>query len=214
MPISTRASSTTQGPRLFAIAASRGGTLRFEAAVGGAIPIVRTLADALAGDEVSAIAGVFNGTCTAVLSAMEDGAAYADALATAQQLGYAETDRSNDVDGVDAAHELALLMQLAFGLAVLSPRIARRGINEIEARDLARAKVLGLRVRLIAAAVRTPTGAFAEVAPLLVRADHPLGRTSGADNVALVVARDAGVLELCGAGAGGPLRHRSCSATS
>src|SRR5580704_5825843 len=112
----------TQGPRLAAIAASRGVTLRYEAAVGGAIPIVRSLDDALAGDEVRAIAGVFNGTCTAILSAMDDGASYADALAHAQKLGYAEADPANDVDGVDAAHKLALLVQLAFGLAVLSPR--------------------------------------------------------------------------------------------
>ena len=193
----------TQGPRLAAIAASRGVTLRYEAAVGGAIPIVRSLDDALAGDEVHAIAGVFNGTCTSILSAMEDGANYAEALAQAQQLGYAEADPANDVGGTDAAHKLALLIQLAFGLAVLSPRIRRSGIPAITRRDVARARMLGLRIRPIAAAVRTRNGALAEVAPMLIPEQHPFARTRGAENVAHIVARDAGVLELRGAGAGG-----------
>ena len=193
----------TQGPRLAAIAASRGVTLRYEAAVGGAIPIVRSLNDALAGDEVRAIAGVFNGTCTSILSAMEDGASYADALALAQKLGFAESDPSNDVDGVDASHKLALLIQLAFGLAVLSPRIRRCGIAGVTRRHIARAKMLGLRIRLVAAAIRTPEGVLAEVAPMLVREQHSFARASGAENVARVIARDAGELELRGAGAGG-----------
>ena len=194
----------TQGPRLAAIAASRGVMLRYEAAVGGAIPIVRSLDDALAGDEVQAIAGVFNGTCTSILSAMEEGADYAAALARAQQLGYAEADPSSDVDGIDAAHKLALLVQLAFGLAVLSPRIARHGITGVTRRDVARARMLGLRIRLVAAAARTPGGAHAEVAPLLLPEQHAFARTFGPENVARILARDAGALELRGAGAGGP----------
>src|SRR5579862_2465359 len=193
----------TQGPRLAAIAASRGVMLRYEAAVGGAIPIVRSLGDALAGDEVRAIAGVFNGTCTSILSAMEEGADYAAALARAQQLGYAEADPSSDVEGRDAAHKLALLVQIAFGLAVLSPRIARRGIAGVTRRDVARARMLGLRIRLIAAAARTPGGVHAEVAPLLIPEQHAFARTIGPENVARILARDAGALELRGAGAGG-----------
>lgn len=194
----------TQGPRLAAIAAARGVTLRYEAAVGGAIPIVRSLDDALAGDEVQAIAGVFNGTSTSILSAMEDGANYADALLRAQRLGYAEADPSNDVEGTDAAHKLALLIQLAFNLAVLSPRIRRSGIISVTRRDIARARMLGLRIRLIAAAVRTPHGVAADVAPLLVSDSHSFAKTRGAENVARVIARDAGALELRGTGAGGP----------
>ena len=114
----------TRGPRLFALAASAGAGLRFEAAVAGAIPIVRTLGDALAGDEVFSVAGVINGTCTAILSAMEEGATFDDALASAQELGFAELDPSNDVGGNDAAHKLAILAQLAFGAAVISPQFA------------------------------------------------------------------------------------------
>jgi homoserine dehydrogenase len=192
----------TQGPRLRALAASRGVALRFEAAVAGAIPIVRTLQDALSGDSVAAVAAVVSGTCTSILSAMENGVEYAEALADAQRLGYAEADPSNDVDGTDAAHKLALLVQLAFGLAVISPRIRRRGIAGITQRDVARARMLGLRIRLVAAAIRTPSGTRAEVAPVLVREGTEFARTHAAENVVRVVARDAGALVLRGNGAG------------
>ncbi|HEY4434426.1 MAG TPA: homoserine dehydrogenase, partial [Candidatus Cybelea sp.] len=191
------------GPRLQALAASRRAALRFEAAVGGAIPVLRTLDEALAGDEVFGVAGVVNGTCTSILSAMEGGASFAEALAQAQRCGYAEADPSNDVDGVDAAHKLAVIAQLAFGLSVISPRIRRIGITEVTQRDVARARMLGRRIRLVAAALRTPDGVFAEVAPVLVAEDHEFGRTAGAENVVQILARDAGALVLRGAGAGG-----------
>ena len=193
----------TQGPRLGALAAARGVTLRFEAAVAGAIPIVRTLTDALAGDRVTAVAGVLNGTTTAILSAMEAGKDYAAALAQAQRDGFAEADPISDVDGIDAAHKLALLVQLAFGLAVISPRIRRTGIATIAPRDIAAARMLGWRIRLLAAAVRTSAGAIAEVGPVLIPETHDFARTSGPENVVRVSARDAGVLMLRGTGAGG-----------
>ncbi len=193
----------TQGPRLRALAASRGATLRFEAAVAGAIPIARTLDDALAGDETLSVSGVVSGTCTSILSAMERGASFGDALAQAQSLGYAEADPSSDVDGDDAAHKLALLAQMAFGLAVVSPRIRRTGITSISRHDVARARLQGFRIRLVAATERTPAGVLAEVAPVLVREDHEFGRTLGAENVVHVTARDAGRLVLRGSGAGG-----------
>jgi homoserine dehydrogenase len=193
----------TQGPRLRALAALRGVTLRFEAAVAGAIPIVRTLDEALAGDDVTSISGVVNGTCTSILSAMENGSDYPGALAEAQRLGYAESDPSHDVDGVDASHKLALLMQLAFGLAVISPRIKRSGISGVTRRDVSRARMLGLRIRLIAAAIRSPGGALAEVGPVLLPEDHDFARTQGAQNIIHIQARDAGTLTLRGNGAGG-----------
>lgn len=192
-----------QGPRLQALAASRRAALRFEGAVGGAIPVLRTLDEGLAGDEVLAVAGVVNGTCTAILSAMEQGAAFADALAYAQRCGYAEADAGNDVDGIDAAHKLAILAQLAFGLSVVSPRIRRSGISEVGQRDISRARMLGHRIRLVAAVLRTPLGVVAEVAPVLVSEAHEFARTSDAENVLRITARDAGPLVLRGAGAGG-----------
>ncbi|HVA29511.1 MAG TPA: homoserine dehydrogenase [Candidatus Baltobacteraceae bacterium] len=194
----------TQGPRLHALAASRGCSLRYEAAVCGAIPIVRTIDAALAGDRVEALGGVVNGTCTAILSAMEAGAEYVDALAQAQRLGYAEADPTNDVEGIDAAHKLAVLVQLAFGLAVISPRIRHSGIAQVSKRDIARAQMLGYRIRLVAAAARSDRGAFADVAPVLVPAAHPFAQASGPENAVRVVARDAGPLNLSGRGAGGP----------
>jgi homoserine dehydrogenase len=193
----------TQGPRLRALAASRGAGLRYEAAVCGAIPIVRMFDESLAGDAIGAFAGVMNGTCSAILSAMEAGAEYDDALADAQAKGYAEADPSSDVDGHDAAHKLALLMQLAFGLAVISPRVRRSGISSIAKRDIARAQMLGYRIRLVAAAARNEYGAFADVAPVLVAADHPFALAKGPENVVRVNARDAGSLLLSGNGAGG-----------
>lgn len=193
----------TQGPRLQAIAAACAGTLAYESAVCAAIPIVRMLSQSLAGDEVLCIAGVVNGTTNAILCAMENGSDYAQALADAQLRGYAEADPSSDVEGHDAAHKLALLARLAFGCNVVSPQISRRGISHITARDVARARMLGRRIRLIAAAKKTPRGICAEVAPLLVPEDHPFARTSGAQNALRIVARDAGALLLCGEGAGG-----------
>jgi homoserine dehydrogenase len=193
----------TQGPRLRALAASRGAALRYEAAVGGAIPIVRTLAEALAGDDVVAVSGVLNGTCTSIISAMEDGAEFGEALATAQRLGYAESDPANDLDGTDAAHKLAVVAQVAFGLAVISPRIRHGGIASVTQRDVLRAQMLGLRIRLVAAAQKTEWGMFAEVGPVLIPQAHEFARTTGAENVIAVSARDAGGLVLRGAGAGG-----------
>ncbi len=192
-----------QRPRLEALAASRGAALRFEAAVAGAIPIVRTLGDALAGDEILSVAGVINGTTTAILSAMERGVEFSEALAQAQELGYAEADPSSDVSGSDAAHKLALIAQLAFGLAVISPRIRRTGIAGVSKRDVARARMLGSSIRLVAATRRTAQGILAEVAPVLVSREHDFARANGAQNVIAVVARDAGLLTLQGAGAGG-----------
>jgi homoserine dehydrogenase len=193
----------TQGPRLAAIAALRGVSLRFEGAVAGAVPIARVLGESLAGDCVESVAGLLSGTCTFVLSAMEAGATYAQALAAAQAAGYAEADPAGDVSGLDAAHKLALLAQLAFGQAVITPRIRYAGIGEVSRDEVVAARRLGRRIRLVAAVARTRAGLSAEVAPVLVAEDHPFARTSGVENVVRIAARDAGTLELRGAGAGG-----------
>jgi len=199
----------TQGPRLRALAARRGVALRYEAAVAGAIPVVRALDESLAGEHVEAISGVVNGTCNAILSSMERGASYESALADAQERGYAETDPSNDVQGTDSAHKLAILIQLAFGLAVISPRIRRKGIDRVTADDVTVAGQLGYRIKLIASAARTTTGCRAEVAPLFVPEAHPFARVSGPINAVRIAARDAGELFFTGAGAG---RNPSASA--
>jgi homoserine dehydrogenase len=193
----------TQGPRLAALAASRGAALRFEAAVGGAIPILRVLGEALAGDSILAVAGVLNGTCTSILAAMGDGVEFDEALLRAQREGYAEAEPSNDLDGTDAAHKLAIVVQTAFALAVISPRIRRSGVTNVTRRDVARARMLGCSIRLVAAAVRAEHGILAEVAPVLVEQPHEFARTYDAENALNILARDAGRLALRGSGAGG-----------
>jgi homoserine dehydrogenase len=193
----------TAGSRLHSLAARTGASLRFDAAVGGAIPILRTLDEALASDNITAVAGVVNGTSTAILSSLEAGMAFEAALERAQRLGYAEADPSNDVDGTDAAHKLALLVRLAFGLDVASDEIRCNGIGALSRGAAARALRLGLRVRLIAAAQRTRFGLLAEVGPVLVAEDHEFARTSGAENVIAIDGSAAGRLILRGQGAGG-----------
>jgi homoserine dehydrogenase len=193
----------TQGPRLRALAAAYATQLRYEAAVGGAIPVIRTVVDALAGDRIEAVGGVLNGTCTAILSSMEGGGSYASALDDARAAGFAEADPANDVEGIDASHKLAILMQDAFGVAIVSPRIRRRGITSVSPLDIELASRYGAHIRLVAAAVRCGDRVAAEVGPMCVPASHAFARTAGAENVVEIRARDAGRLVLRGIGAGG-----------
>lgn len=193
----------TQGPRLHELALLRGAILQYEAAVGGGVPLIRVINDALAGDDVLAFWGVLNGTCTSILSGMEDGLEFAQALDLAQRLGYAEADPRSDVDGTDAAHKLAIVIQRAFRLAVLSPRIARRGIADVTTEHVAAARQRGQCLRLVAAVVRTRDGVAAEVAPVVVPQEHAFARTAGAQNSARMLASSAGLLEFAGTGAGG-----------
>ncbi len=193
----------TEGPWLAAFAARTGASLRYEAAVGGAIPIVRALTGALADEDVLEVGGVLNGTTNFVLDAMGAGAEYAEALAEAQRLGFAEADPRSDVDGHDAAHKLAILAGLAFRRAATSPAIARRGIGAISAADVRAGAELGLRLKLVAVARRTEVGIEAGVTPAYVAAEHPFAQPRGAENVVRVRGRGCGTLTFGGAGAGG-----------
>jgi homoserine dehydrogenase len=193
----------TEGPWLAAFAARTGATLRYEAAVGGAIPIVRALGGALAAEDVLEIGGVLNGTTNFMLDAMESGADYADALAEAQRLGFAEADPRSDVDGHDAAHKLAILAGLAFRRPATSPPLARRGIAQITRDDVRAGAERGLRLKLLAVARQTSDGVEAGVTPAFVPLDHPFARPRGAENVVRVVGRGCGPLVFSGFGAGG-----------
>ncbi len=186
----------TQGPRLRALAARRGVSLRYEAAVAGAVPIVRALEESLANERVASVTGIVNGTCNAILGAIERGSSY-------------EADPASDVLGIDAAHKLAILIQIAFGLAVISPRIRRRGIDGVSAADVTAATRTGHRIKLLAHASRTRRGCDAEVAPVWVRDDSSFARISGPNNAIRVIAREAGELFFSGPGAG---REPSASA--
>ncbi len=191
----------TDGPRLTALAAGRGVTLHYEAAVGGAIPIVRALADSLAGEDVLEVGGVLNGTTNFILSEMTRGASYAAALAEAQQLGYAETDPTSDVEGFDAAHKLAILAQLAFRQAVTSPQIARRGISGISRDDVSLGRRMGWRIKLLACA-RSGAELQASVSPAFVPIAHPFAEPIGPNNCIRVIGRTSGTLTFSGSGAG------------
>jgi homoserine dehydrogenase len=193
----------TEGPWLAAFAARTGASLRYEAAVGGAIPIVRALGGSLAGEDVFEIGGVLNGTTNFVLDAMESGAEYAEALAEAQRLGFAEQDPRSDVDGHDAAHKLAILAGLAFRRPSVSPSLARRGIGGLSRDDVRAGAERGLRLKLVAVARKDGDVIQAGVTPAFVPEDHPFARPRGAENVVRVVGRGCGTLVFSGAGAGG-----------
>ena len=188
----------TRGPELRALARENGVTIACEAAVGGAIPIVRTLGASLAGEEILEVGGVLNGTTNFILSAMFAGSSYAAALAEAQRLGFAEADPASDVEGIDAAHKLAILVQLAFRRALHTYQIPRRGITKLTRDDLSLAKRLGMTVKLIACA----RGDGSLVTPAYVPLGHAFAQGSGAQNCIRVTGRSSGSLTFTGSGAG------------
>jgi len=188
----------TRGPELRALAAARGVTIAYEAAVGGAIPIVRTIAESLAGEEILEVGGVLNGTTNFILSEMFDGATYASALAAAQRLGFAESDPTNDVEGIDAAHKLAILAQLAFRRGLVTAEIPRHGITTLSRDDHSLAKRAGWRLKLIGCA----RAASSIVTPAFVAAEHPFAQPAGPQNCIRVTGRSSGSLTFAGTGAG------------
>jgi homoserine dehydrogenase len=193
-----------EGPALFRAAAAAGVSLLFEAAVGGGIPLIRPLSESLAGEPLTRILGIVNGTTNYILTAMaEEGRAYGDVLAEAQQLGYAEADPTADVGGADAAAKAAILAGLGFGVWVGSDRVYREGIEGIEVTDIAAARQLGYVVKLLAVAEQTAAGACVRVHPAMVPADHPLAAVRGANNAVFVEGPAVGELLFSGPGAGG-----------
>jgi homoserine dehydrogenase len=188
----------TRGPELRALAAARGVTIAYEAAVGGAIPIVRTLAESLAGEEILEVGGVLNGTTNFILSAMFEGVSYEGALARAQALGFAEIDPTNDVEGIDAAHKLAILAQLAFRRALVTDEIPRTGITALTRDDVSLAKRLNYRLKLVACA----RAGASLVTPAYVPAAHPFAQPAGPQNCIRVTGRSSGSLTFAGTGAG------------
>ncbi|MBC5811029.1 MAG: homoserine dehydrogenase [Candidatus Eremiobacteraeota bacterium] len=188
----------TRGPQLRALAAQHRVTIAYEAAVGGAIPIVRTIAESLAGEDILEVGGVLNGTTNFILSEMFAGATYERALERAQALGFAEADPTNDVEGVDAAHKLAILVQLGFRRALVATSVPRTGITGVTSEDVSLGKRLGLRIKLIACA--RAEGSI--VTPAFVAAEHAFAKPSGAQNCIRVIGRSSGSLTFSGTGAG------------
>nr|WP_308126591.1 homoserine dehydrogenase [Rhodococcus corynebacterioides] len=182
--------------------------LYFEAAVAGAIPVVRPLMQSLAGDRVDRVIGIVNGTTNFILSAMDEtGADYAETLAEAGRLGYAEADPTADVEGYDAAAKAAILASLAFHTRVTSADVHREGISSITAEDLATARAFDCTVKLLALCERVVEDGTERISvrvyPALLPLSHPLARVSGAFNAVVVEAEAAGQLMFYGQGAGG-----------
>jgi homoserine dehydrogenase len=199
------------GTELFDLAEQLGAQLYFEAAVGGAIPIIRPLRESLAGDKVNKVMGIVNGTTNFILDRMAStGASFEDALAEAQQLGYAEADPTADIEGFDAASKAAILASLAFHTEMPVENVYREGISQVTALQIETAREAGYSVKLLAICERVPAidgqseGIVARVHPTLIPDDHPLAAVRGAYNAVFIEAESAGRLMFYGAGAGGP----------
>jgi len=200
----------THGPELFEAAEQVGAQLYYEAAVGGAIPIIRPLRDSLAGDRVERILGIVNGTTNFILDLMDTkGETLESALATATALGYAEADPTADIEGYDAAQKAAILASLAFHTTVPLDAVYREGITEITAAQVESARKGGFVVKLLAICERLTdpatgiSGVSARVHPALIPLSHPLASVHGANNAVFLEAEAAGSLMFYGAGAGG-----------
>jgi homoserine dehydrogenase len=193
------------GAELFAAADKSGVDLYYEAAVAGAIPILRPLRESLVGDHIQRVMGIVNGTTNFILTKMDDsGAAFGDALAEAQALGFAEADPTADVEGFDAAAKAAILAGLAFHSRVTDSDVYREGITKITATDVAVAKSLDLVVKLLAIAELTNEGKISvRVHPTLISRSHPLASVRESFNAVFVESESAGAMMFYGRGAGG-----------
>ena len=195
----------THGADLFTAADNKGVDLYYEAAVAGAIPIIRPMRESLVGDQITRVMGIVNGTTNYILTKMdEEGRAFADVLKEAQDLGYAEADPTADVEGIDAASKAAIIAGLAFHSRVSVDDVYREGISSITADDVAVAKTMNHVIKLLAIAELTSDDRISvRVHPTLIARSHPLAAVRDAFNAVFVEAKSAGQLMFYGRGAGG-----------
>jgi homoserine dehydrogenase len=192
------------GAALADLAEKHGVALNFEAAVGGAIPVVKTLREGLAGNSFARIYGILNGTCNYILTRMEhEQLSFAECLKDAQRLGYAEADPTFDVEGFDTAQKLAILASIAFGTRVNPDAVFVEGISSIAPEDLEAAEELGYRVKLLGVAVRTAQGIEQRVHPTMVPKDSAIAQVMGVTNAVSIDADGIAPITLVGPGAGG-----------
>jgi homoserine dehydrogenase len=192
------------GVDLAARAEKAGVSLNFEAAVAGGVPIIKTLREALVGNNIDRVYGILNGTCNYILTKMEaEGLSFEACLKEAQRLGYAEADPTFDIGGFDTAHKLAILTSLAFGTRVNADAIHIEGIEHITTDDLVAADELGYRIKLLGVATRTETGVEQRVHPTMVPKSAPIAQVNGVTNAVAVDADAVPELTLVGPGAGG-----------
>lgn len=191
------------GDELFQVAQDSKSTIAYEAAVAGSIPVIAALRDGLVANRIGAIQGILNGTCNYILTQMEErGWSYDEALTEAKRLGYAEADPTLDVDGTDTAHKLAILARIAFMDRIPFDSVDVEGIEAITATDIASAKRMGCRIKLLGVAERQDNGLALRVAPTLVPIDFPLAAVSANYNAVRIDANSAGPTLLVGQGAG------------
>ncbi|WP_344079594.1 homoserine dehydrogenase [Luedemannella helvata] len=192
------------GPALHDAAAEGGADLYYEAAVAGAIPLLRPLRESLHGDQITRVTGIVNGTTNFILSRMDaSGAGFAEALDEATALGYAEADPTADIEGFDAAAKAAILASLAFHTRVRAADVYREGITEVTAADMAAARDMGATIKLLCIASRADDAVSVRVHPAMIPRTHPLASVGDAFNAVFVEAEAAGQLMFYGRGAGG-----------
>lgn len=191
------------GQALAEAAEAAGRVIRFEAAVAGGIPVVKSLIEGLAGNAITRVLGVMNGSCNYILTRMEDaGLTYAEVFEEANQLGYLEADPELDVGGIDAGHKLALLAAIAFGTQVDFAGVALEGIGSVTIEDIRQAADMGYRIKLLGVAQMTGRGLEQRMQPCLVPATSPLAQLSGGTNMVVLEGDAVGQIVLRGAGAG------------
>jgi homoserine dehydrogenase len=191
------------GEELFETARQYGVRLRFEAAVAGAVPVIRVLEESLSATPIERIHGIVNGTTNFILTEMTGGSSYAEALAEAQRCGYAEADPSDDVSGRDAAAKMAILARLAFGSPVHLDDVRYEGIDHLHGDDLQYARELGLGLKLVGTAERRDGGLSVHVHPTFLYAGHPLSSVAGSFNAVTVESGTITEITMSGPGAGG-----------
>src|SRR3954470_1015630 len=192
------------GEELFEAAETAGVDLLFEASVAGGIPLLRPLRESLAGERIRRVMGIVNGTTNYVLTRMtEEGSSFAEAVAEAQELGYAEPDPTADVDGFDAAAKAAIIASIAFGARVVAGDVSREGIRAVTADDIGAAAELGYVVKLLAVTEEHDGAVSARVHPAMVPVGHPLASVRGSYNAVFIEGEAVGQLMLLGRGAGG-----------
>ncbi|NLI27989.1 MAG: homoserine dehydrogenase [Acetobacter sp.] len=201
------------GEELAGLSEAHGASLLFEAAVAGGIPAIKTVREGLAADRLLRVGGILNGTCNYILTTMrETGRDFDDVLTEAQNLGYAEADPSTDIDGHDAAHKLTILASLAFGCPVPYSAVQVEGIRNVGAADLAFARDLGYRLKLLGTARRTEAGVEVRVGPCLVPNRAPIAQVDGVFNAVIAEGAFVGQIMLEGRGAGaGPTATAVCA---
>jgi len=191
------------GNEIFAQAREQGVMVAFEAAVAGGIPVIKAIREGLAGNRIEWLAGIINGTGNFILTEMRDkGRDFADVLAEAQSLGYAEADPTFDVEGIDAAHKLTILASIAFGIPLQFDKVYTEGISRITAEDVRYAEELGYRIKHLGLARRTPQGVELRVHPTLIPYRRLIANVDGVMNAVLVKADAVGPTLYYGAGAG------------